>query len=278
MKIRVIGCGSIGRRHIQNLLTLGVQARDISVHDTNPETTRAVTADFGVEQWFDGHADAVLICTPARDHAVAIGECIERRVPFFVEKPATVSVASLHDHEWLTTVPHLVGCNMLFRPEVERILQDVEAECWASCRVAVALWCESDMAKWPGRYVSPPVFEFCHEIDIALRMDPAGFSVVSFHRSRELVTISMKGLSRNLDVKVHLGWAPDVPYSRGARISTGSKHYESGYAWSKVPDDVNQMYLDEMWHFMAVASRREKSRNTLADARRVVEICEKAST
>lgn len=87
MRILVIGCGSIGTRHIKNLKTLGV--KEVLAYDT--DGTRAqkmaeyeavpVPKITGVE------ADVFIICTPPGSHLYYATIALNRELDIFIEKP-----------------------------------------------------------------------------------------------------------------------------------------------------------------------------------------------
>src|SRR5579859_7080859 len=87
----VIGCGSIGKRHLGNLLSAG--ARDVIAFDTQPERAREVKDRFGVEtvtsleQAF-GVAPAVAFVTaPTSLHVPLAVQAAEHGCHLFIEKP-----------------------------------------------------------------------------------------------------------------------------------------------------------------------------------------------
>jgi predicted dehydrogenase len=273
MKLAVSGCGSIGARHIGNLLALGVPASDIYAYDPSTEALDRLPPD--VVRWpsaarLTPDFDAVLICTPAERHTEAIKLAIDSRVPFFVEKPATLALDDLTRAEWDTKVPNLVACNMAFRPELRTLFDRVRYTRGVEVK-EISLWCHSDMRTWPGKSYADPIFEFCHEVDLALRI----FADLRLERRIETHFFGVKfeahaGTGR---VSVEIQWRG--PYSRGGfvRWSDGTDYR---YFWSEPPTDSNRMYLDEMAHFLNVVRGRAVSCNTLSRARRVVEICEHA--
>lgn len=77
MRVLVLGAGSIGRRHHQNLLTLGARA----------ELLPWRTFDAGPADAALAGLDALVIATatPIREEIIAL--CADRGIPFFVEKP-----------------------------------------------------------------------------------------------------------------------------------------------------------------------------------------------
>lgn len=257
MRIAVVGCGSIGSRHIRNLIALGVPAEDIVAADVRADALAALPA--GVQKWpFDDARahDAALICTPATHHAVYIKQAIERRVPFFVEKPATLGVHELTEAEWQTDVPHLVGYNFRFHHQAAHL---------KALRPTGGIFTlDCDMQSWPGRAYGPPMFECSHEVDLALWMGAPSASV-------EVV-------GRELQLGPH--WSVTINHesrSYRRRWKVWSTHTGRDVLFEEPGDLGEQMYVDEMAHFLRVVRRDEASRCTLREAKRVVEICEAAT-
>jgi len=123
MKIAVIGCGSIGKRHIRNLL--GLQIRDIIVYDKDNERLAAVATEFGVSsstslsEVFSYKPDAVIVCTPPSIHVPVALEAAKEGCHLFIEKPVSHNFDGLD--QLLAEVVEknlvtLVGCNFKFHP------------------------------------------------------------------------------------------------------------------------------------------------------------------
>ena len=74
-QVFVVGCGSIGQRHIRNLRSMGVSR--ILAYDGIPERLDAVQRDYGVtpcasfEEGLDHDPEAVLVCTTPSSHSGA---------------------------------------------------------------------------------------------------------------------------------------------------------------------------------------------------------------
>jgi len=87
--VRVIGCGSIGRRHLANLLAHG--GVEVSAYDTDPVARARVLVDFPAvsvaTSVMDETCHAVIIATPWDDHQDCVEAAIARGLPFLVEKP-----------------------------------------------------------------------------------------------------------------------------------------------------------------------------------------------
>ena len=91
MKIAVIGCGSIGRRHINNLLGLGYQ---VVAWNRRHERRQAAAQDFGIEVYVDleqmlngSEAEAAVVCSPNSMHLEHAAMAVDRGLHIFVEKP-----------------------------------------------------------------------------------------------------------------------------------------------------------------------------------------------
>src|SRR5689334_13648980 len=92
----VLGCGSIGKRHVRNLLALGEK----NVVGFDPREDRRVEAKaLGIEtastmdEVWAAKPDAVLVTSPSKLHVATALDAAERGVHMFVEKP----VSDVHD-------------------------------------------------------------------------------------------------------------------------------------------------------------------------------------
>ena len=97
MKILVVGCGSIGERHIRNLTMLSVGK--IIACDTNPERLVFITEKYGIQETYtelqeaiDQEIDAVLICTPPNSHIPIAVKAVGSKAHVFIEKPMSNSL------------------------------------------------------------------------------------------------------------------------------------------------------------------------------------------
>lgn len=77
MLVGVLGLGSIGDRHARNLMNLGHQ---VIVHD--PAILGSVPRDQLIKM-----SDAVIICTPTKQHAKDLADVLKARKHVLVEKP-----------------------------------------------------------------------------------------------------------------------------------------------------------------------------------------------
>jgi predicted dehydrogenase len=127
-KFLVVGCGSIGRRHLANLQTLGV--RDIIAFDIVEERRHEVAQKFHVSVYKDYEealaqgARATLICSPTRLHLEQSLRAAELGCHLFIEKPIATSLEGLDQLTELVQANHiktLVGCNFRFHPGLQQV-------------------------------------------------------------------------------------------------------------------------------------------------------------
>jgi len=119
----VLGCGSIGRRHASNLVSLGV--REIAVFDVSRERCKQLASELGVdavemlEQGWERKPDVVIIALPTSLHVPLALEAARRGSHLFVEKPLSDrldNVDNLLEMVRQQELVTLVGCNMRFHP------------------------------------------------------------------------------------------------------------------------------------------------------------------
>lgn len=122
MKNIVIGTGSIGKRHIKNLLSLG---EDVIAYDISETNLSNVKEQFGISVYNDiddclKKADQgmnAFICTPAPSHIYYAQKCADLKMDLFVEKPLADSMEGLDKLVHTINANNLVslvGCNMRF--------------------------------------------------------------------------------------------------------------------------------------------------------------------
>lgn len=90
MKALVLGCGSIGLRHIAHLQRLGVSQIEAADPDA-AACEKARKSDVWVtsrpEEALERHPDVVLVCTPAATHVELAARALEAGAHVFIEKP-----------------------------------------------------------------------------------------------------------------------------------------------------------------------------------------------
>jgi predicted dehydrogenase len=134
MKVLVVGLGSVGRRHLANLVALGVarveacsewqRLRHYSVGDV------CVPVHHRFEEALRSLPDAVVIANPTSLHARYAAQAIDRGCHVYVEKPAAVSrsdVRGLVEQALTRRVVAAVGCQLRFNDCLERLRRKLAA-------------------------------------------------------------------------------------------------------------------------------------------------------
>jgi predicted dehydrogenase len=119
MKAIIIGGGSIGQRHSLNLQELGVSTRIVDIDEIDN-----IDSIIKCEKVFDGDQLIGLVCSPNINHIEHCLKLAQHNIPTFCEKPFYSNSRGIY--ELLETVKDkklitMVGCNLRFTPEVEKI-------------------------------------------------------------------------------------------------------------------------------------------------------------
>jgi len=101
--ILVIGCGSIGERHLRCFLK--TERVKVSACDSNPSLLSHISQAYGVAAYGDlvtalasDSFDAAVICTPAQSHLSVARLCLEKNMHLLIEKPLSTT---LEGTDWL---------------------------------------------------------------------------------------------------------------------------------------------------------------------------------
>lgn len=291
MRLLVTGCGSIGRRHIGNLLALG--NIEVIAHDLTPDGRSKVADLFGVKVYanygdaLDAGPDAVIVATPTNEHIRPALEAAKAGCHLFVEKPVSHNMDGLSDV--LSTVKSkslitLVGCNMRFHPGIKKVKELLD-EGTVGRILSADIETGSYMPEWrPGwdyRNVYSArshmgggiILDAIHEIDYARWMlgDVAVVSCMADKQSSLEIDVEdiadiLLSFTSGVIAHLHLDYLQRA-YSRNCKfvgedgIVTWDFNEERvglftarDRQWTrhKQPEDfeLNQMYVDEMMHFI----------------------------
>jgi len=133
MRILVVGCGSIGQRHLRNLRALGFSA--LSAVDPNAGRADAARAAGAVVHADFDHAlaaapDVAMICTPPHLHLDGARAALAAGAHVFVEKPLAAALDGVDDLLALAERRGRmvgVGYNLRFHPTVQLVKRLVDA-------------------------------------------------------------------------------------------------------------------------------------------------------
>lgn len=128
MRILIIGGGSIGQRHLRNLLRLGI--RGLGVVEMNAKKAKEIKGRYKVMAY--GSLDTALkenwnmffICTPPVFNIKIASKLIQKNVPIFIEKPISHTLKNVPDFMRKVKqkrLPVMVGYNLRFHPQLQEI-------------------------------------------------------------------------------------------------------------------------------------------------------------
>ncbi len=305
----VVGCGSIGQRHIRNLRALGVSA--ITAYD--PDAARlarivqeqAVTPCASIEAGLADRPEAVLICTPPHLHASIAQQAVDAGAHVFLEKPIAnvldglpallqaaqarqriVYVAyNLRFHAGLRKLKELldsgaIGRLLAIRAEVGQYLPDWRPtqDYRQGYNVSAAMGGgiildashELDYVRWLGGEVESVACVAGQLSD--LEMDVEDTAAITLRLSKRVIA------EVHLDC-VQRGYARNCKLigSEGTLIwefKEGVRQLLPDKTWRVYPiaPDPNEMYIEEMKHFLACVRGEEVPLVSVADGLRVLEI------
>jgi predicted dehydrogenase len=291
LKILVTGCGSIGKRHIKNLIN--IREVEVAAHDIFDETMELVSESFGIKVYKDYNdalsesPDAVIVATPTNEHIEPALKAAKAGCHLFIEKPVAHTLEGLD--EILSVVKErdlitFIGCNMRFHPEIKKVKELLD-EGEIGRLLSANIECGSYMPDWRPSVDYRQVYsakkelgggiilDSIHEIDYACwmmgKVDMVGCiadKISSLDINSEDVADIMVRFSSGVIGHIHLDYVQRA-YSRKCKIIgengviygdiSGNRVglYTSAakkWVWFQctVKFDNNQMYFDEMKHFI----------------------------
>lgn len=260
MRLGVLGLGSIGRRHVGNLLALGCE---VYGRDRSPGAAVIAQAEHPdlILDYTERKLDALVIATPWHTHLDWVEKAIEWQIPFFVEKPlgALEQLPRWRELAAMELPVNQVGYQCRFHLEalgMKRMSNVYGGN--------VAVWC--DMASWPGQSYGPMLLEMSHEIDLALWLG-AKPVVQSVHLAHTAAHIHLQG-----GWYVHLESGSAV-YRREWLILGKERHQA---VFNSPLDMGTSMYYDEMAHFIDCVKQQRPTACPLVDGIRVLDVCAQA--
>jgi len=303
--VAVLGCGSIGQRHIGNLLQLG---REVVAFDPSPSARAATGIKHGIAVYDDLNdvwgtkPELALICTPSNMHLALASEAARHSCHLFIEKPLAHTlddVENLHQLVDSAGLVNMVACNMRFHPgpaTIKRWLDEGRIGELISARIQTGSYLprwrpqqdyqESYSASllWGGA-----VLDCIHELDLALwLLGPATLHAavvlpahsISLHTDglAEILLRHRGGVVSN----VHLNFV-QRNYRRSIQVIGTEGTIEWDFTAASVdlygPDgnlveriaqdpawQVNQMYVDELSHLLGCIATGQQTCNPIATA------------
>lgn len=181
MKVGLSGFGSIGNRHVSNLLRLGI--RDIILfREKGKGNSLGLTEVYDYSQFADSDRDYFIICNPTSNHLSKIEPLLTRNRNVLVEKPLVGNEEECNKVETLLkkySGKGMVAYNMRFHPCLKRI-KEICGSGMLGKTYSVRFYVGQYLPDWrPGQEYSKGVsalkslgggviLELIHEIDMAV--------------------------------------------------------------------------------------------------------------
>lgn len=265
MKFLILGCGSIGSRHVRNLIKLGF--RNIVLCDTNAERWEPLRSEFGLKKFYTDYKVAVakeapkaaLVCTPTSTHLQLATFLISNDIDVFVEKPLstdTRGIAELRDEIQKRKLILMVGMCYRFHPCLTKLKQ---------------------VLKNLGRIFGDPTKVFCLFQKISsLEIDTEDMATFIFtFKDKSVVKVDVNYFqpmyTNTVEVVGENGRLfCDIGNSKIRTLLSGKAEDFS------FEEDTNAMYLNEISHFIKCVKTREKPAVDVEEGEQDLHIIEKA--
>lgn len=310
MRIAVLGCGSIGRKHLHNMRALG----DVEVvaYDPDASTRARIHEEFQREVmgelaavWVQ-NPEAVVVAAPSDAHVALAMEAAERDLPFFIEKPLSHSMEGVdrlcHEVSQRNLIT-MVACNMRFHPGPATVKRWIDSGV-AGDVLAMRIKTGSFLPRWrptqdyrhsysASSESGGATLDCIHELDLALwyggpavvigaasldarsiGLDTDGLiEILLRHESGALSNVHLNFLQRDyrrtceiIGTEGTIRW--DFNAHRVERFDADGALVETivePEGWS-----LNQMYVDELSHFIDAVRQKQPTVNPLSHAVQVL--------
>ncbi len=300
MKFLIAGCGSIGKRHIRNLINIGY--KDIIAYDTDEKTLQSVKEELNVEISNDFNTalmkvDAVFICTPNHLHTLFALKTVEAGKHVFIEKPLANKLEGLTRIKEISDKNDLivqVGYNLQFHPiikEVKKLIGEGGIGKILFVRIEYGSylpnWRKTDYRENYAAKKSTGggiIFDDIHEINYALslfgdvkRVFCSANKVSNLEIETEdnaEITLEME---RGFAVNIHMDYLQKKPVREFKIIGEKKSLFGDLNAHTLIIEngeerklnftpDYNLWYIEEVKHFIDCVKRNKKPINTFEDA------------
>jgi len=290
----LVGCGSIGSRHAQNLSKTGV---DVTAFDIDPEQRHALAVDINcntvdsLEAGLDANPDIVFVCTPSNHHIDPARQAAEAGIDLFVEKPLSNTVDGVSALVNATERRNLVtmaGCNKRFHPAirtVKQLLDDGAIGDVVSARIESGSYLP-DWHPWEDYRemysakagVGGALLDFIHGINYGRWFfgdanDVSG--MLSAESSLEIETEDTASLiarhEGDVQCEYHFDYVQRVPSLSGIIVGeSGTIRWETEQTYADW--ETNDMYVDMLDHFLACVDSRKPTTSPLREGMKDLEM------
>lgn len=311
MRFLIIGCGSIGQRHIRNLKMLG---HKVSGCEADLLRARKVESAHNIEVFNElgealkGDYDGAFICTPTNLHIPIAVKIAEKGINLFIEKPLSGDLRGISQLNLIVKrkdIVVLVACNTRFFPGLKLARKLIE-EGKIGNVLSVKVQCGFYLPFWHPyedyrkgysankRLGGGVIFDDIHELDSLLWLFGDIKEVFCFAGKISKLEIDTEDIAEMI-LKFKSGVVGQIHLDYLQR--TYRRHYEfigekGMVIWDYIKQTVewytekaNQlkvfhesintnreiMFIDEIKHFVNCIRGREKSVNDLSFAKKTME-------
>lgn len=289
MRILIIGCGSIGTRHIRNLLAMGY--KDLVVYDTDKKVKEAVAARFKINACDTvtkalDETDVVMICTPADSHVPLALLALKKKNAAFIEKPLSTSMKGVEKLRKSGGKRVMVGFNVRFHPMVLAIKNLIgKMGTIYSAHMEYAYFLpDARKGTYASGYAAKKgqgggvILDHLHEIDYGISLFGRVRSVFGSAQTISKLDIQTEdtadvvlGFKRGFACSLHLDYLQKA-YSRSVKIVTKKGIIEGNFATGilkvteygkkvttkKFQKGFNETYKHELRHFIGCLKKRAR--------------------
>lgn len=295
----VIGCGSIGQRHIRNAAKLGVEEiigvdRDEKAQSKAKEAGATETYSELDDALADRNPDFGIVAVPNHLHVPVARKLAAAGVDLFIEKPISHTqegVVELIREARESDLVTFVGYNFRFQPGIRKLRELLQKNVIGT-PLSVQIEAGSYLPDWHPHgdyremYSSNPemgggaILDYIHELNYCRWLFGEVEEVAAMSSSRSHLNIDVEDLAElvlqmedGTLCEIHVDYVQQ-PSSRSCKVigdegtlkwdldqHTVEEYKPNEERWKThgLPDwDTNEMYIDELDHFLScVESRRE---------------------
>jgi predicted dehydrogenase len=303
----IIGAGSIGYRHLQNLEQLGVE--QLIVCDPNRELLARRKIEHPNWKFYADLSDvtgeapeAVVVASPSALHEEHTRQALAWGCAVFVEKPLSSTLAGMERLGQEATernIATLVACNMRFHPGPAMVRQLLNERVIGDL-IFYRLHTGSYLPDWrPDQDYRQTysasiesggaILDCIHELDLALWYAGPAQLLAAKHIPGHGIGLETDGLAEILLQheagtlgSVHLNFIEsdyrrsclcvgtqgtlEWIFDRPEVVQYGQSPQELVRHWLPIDWQINDMYLDEMRHFLDCIAESRPTQNSIADS------------
>ena len=305
----IVGCGSIGQRHIDNLISLG--QKNIKIYDTDCVLAKKISKKFNVirlETLEFKNVNCTLICTPPNTHVNIAKKALSESSHVFIEKPLDNSLRGINNILKIAKKKSLnifVGYVFRFDHGLQKIEKLLEQNIIGKIVSFDAYegWYLPNWRSWQDHTKSYTgskklgggiILDGSHELNYALWLIGEIKQVFSYFNSVPSLKVKAEGIAEILLIsksnsigRIHLDFV-NPKYNRHFEIlgEKGSIRWNfttkkieiqkvgsTKFKTIKYGVDNNQMYIDEMKYVIScILEKKKNNLITFNYAKRTLEI------